>query len=34
MRAVHGIGAKSITLSQRRPLALTKWRFEERVGSR
>jgi hypothetical protein len=34
MRSAHGMGAKSIMLSQRRPLALTKWLFEERTGSR
>jgi hypothetical protein len=35
-RPAQGIGARSIRLSQRRPLAFafTKWPFEERTGSR
>src|SRR3954466_15195336 len=30
----HGIGASSITHNQRRPLALTKWPWLDRTGSR
>ena len=33
-RPAQGIGTKSIRLSQRRPLALTKWPWLERTGSR
>jgi hypothetical protein len=34
MRPVHGIGGNSMTKSQRNPLALTKWPWLERTGSR
>ena len=34
IRPAQGIGASSIRLSQRRPLALTKCPFEDRTGSR
>ena len=34
IRSAQGIGASSIRLIQRNPLALTKWLSDERTGSR